>query len=512
VSPINPARLSRSFHSACRLFTLGLLGAASAVLAAAPVVHTESGDLEGRIKGDVAAYLGIPYAAPPVGALRWRAPRPAASWSGLRAAQDFGYSCVQPAIPEHTLPGAAQQMSEDCLTLNVWAHTSASGAPVMVWIYGGGDVSGTSANRFYDGTAFAHDGVVLVSLNYRLGNLGFFAHPALRHENVGVGANFGLQDQLAALAWVQRNIAAFGGDPKNVTVFGESAGALDILALMTTPAARGLFHKAIVESAGVWTHWPRLTEAEAAGIAVAKQLNVEGPKVTAAQLRALPAQQLVQQNAMPGLLPVIDGVLLRDEPLGVFARGEALAIPLLIGSNNEEGSLLGEAGAQEQPQDRAPEPAGLRALYGESADDDAAFARLIFRDQHFAAPARSIAAQHSAHAPTFLYRFEYVMAALRGRRSGAHHASEIPFVFATVPQIRLTEADTVMIEAMHDCWIAFAKTGTPGCPHVPAWPAHTPAQDVLMRFADEISMQPTPDATVLDALQNELTEPKGTKR
>jgi para-nitrobenzyl esterase len=472
--------------------------------AALPSVHVESGDLEGVASGEVIAYRGIPYAAPPLGALRWRAPQPPAHWSGVRSAKDFGFSCPQSAISERTAAGDARQMSEDCLTLNVWTQPSGAARPVMVWIHGGGDVEGSSANRYYDGTAFARDGIVLVSVNYRLGNLGFFAHPALTREDKASGANYALLDQLAALAWVQRNIAALGGDPANVTVFGESAGALDVLALMTTTQARGLFHKAIVESAGIWTSWPSLKDAQAAGVRIATRLKLPGADATAAQLRALPAQQLVREDDSPGLLPVIDGTLLRDEPLRLFAQGKALAIPLMIGSNDAEGSLLGESATNGFPTDDGAAGRKVRSLYGEPAEDDAVFARLLFRDEHFAAPARFIAAQQSVRAPVFLYRFDYVLDILRARRAGAFHGSEIPFVFATAPEYRLTSTDRSVEDTLHACWIGFAQSGTPHCSELSSWPAYQPRQDLMIRFGNMPSVQKSPDASVLDALERQF--------
>ena len=495
--------MSPSFRSL--IVVLAMIGAGAAQAAPAHV-KIESGALLGDSDGGVMAFKGVPYAEPPVGLLRWRGPRPAKTWTGERKALDFGHACIQGTpLPNVVDDSAAATPSEDCLTLNVWAPAKHDRpAPVMVWIHGGGNTAGSSADAYYDGAAFARDGVVLVSINYRLGLLGFFAHPALTAEaGTEPTGDFGLMDQVAALAWVKNNIAAFGGDPANVTVFGESAGGQDVVLLLTAPSARGLFQKAVSESAGRWTGLADLTHAEAAGRDVAAKAGIAGA-ATAAQLRAIPAKTLLDLGERLEGGPMVDGRFLPEQPAAVFAAGRAVDVPLVIGTNGNEGSLLGN-----RPRDPAAAyPAfkaqldRLRAAYGDQAKDSGDFARLIFRDQFFSAPARFVAQKQSPRAPVYLYRFDYVLSLLRARREGASHASEIPFVFETWPAARISTKDKAMTQAMHGCWTSFAKTGAPTCPGAPAWPAYAPTTDQWMEFGADgvIGPQPVANPRILDAL------------
>ena len=279
-----------------------LCGIAGTALAAAPVVHSDDGALRGQVNGDVAAFKGIPFARPPVGALRWRPPQRPVPWHGVRKAAAYGADCMQVPFPGDAAPLGVTP-AEDCLYLNVWtpAHFKGRNLPVMVWIYGGGFVNGGSSPPEYDGSAFARDGVVLVSFNYRLGNFGFFAHPALSAEQAGGPlGNYGYMDQIAALRWVQRNVVAFGGDPRNVTVFGESAGGISVNALLTSPLAAGLFQKAVIESGAGRAGLPAkplsgaADSAEATGVALARSFGIEGRDAAAlAKLRAIPAKMLL---------------------------------------------------------------------------------------------------------------------------------------------------------------------------------------------------------------------------
>jgi para-nitrobenzyl esterase len=540
---------------------------------AAPRAHVESGDVIGVAAGGVASFKGVPYAAPPVAELRWRAPPKARPWGVARSAEDYGHSCAQPSPPERVTPASqAATTSEDCLTLNVWTpvqHPKKS-LPVMVWIHGGGNNRGTSAQTYYDGSAFARDGIVLVSLNYRLGLFGFFAHPALTAQaGHGARANFGLLDQLAALQWVKRNIAAFGGDPRNVTVFGESSGGADIVLLMAARPAAGAFQKAIVESPGWWSHTPDLSQAQTAGISTATALGLPGAAATPAQLRAVPAASLTSLPDFGESGPVIDRQLLTEPAQTAFEHGRTLNVPLIIGTNNNEGSLLppdarpadmvqelsesdyatlisfyrphagGDADhelAAARVDDRGSRAigdadhssreasaAGRGSLATDNADHDSAaaydadhnslapnkagLASLLFRDARFAMPSRWIAAHASTRAPVFLYRFDYVASFLSRRRTGANHGSEIPFVFATWPDFRLTPADRKVTQVLHGCWVGFAKTGIPTCADVPAWPVYSVESDVLMRFAAQAVPESVPDGPILDFLQSRLLAP-----
>ncbi len=448
-------------------------------------VVTASGPVSGVSGNGFDSFKGIPYAAPPVGPLRWKKPQPAAAWSADLDASDFGPSCPQAEPPSHVIPGSpGLALNEDCLRLNVWAPKGAKKAPVMVWIHGGGNQGGSPADFFMDGQNFAKDGIVVVSVNYRLGLLGFFAYPGLPD------ANFGLWDQVAALKWVKANIAAFGGDPDNVTVFGESAGGEDIIALLAAPPARGLFNRAIVESGG--GGW-----GPAADIADArKTLAAKFPGKTLEDLRALPAADLVKLN---GELtdPIVDHDLLPESPLAAFADGTAADVPIIIGTNNEEGSLLGvDPGDPAKLFDKLT-PAdltALRATYGDDARDDKDFARLLFRDGYFTGPARFIA----RHSHAYTYRFTYVLAPLQKRRDGAWHGTEVPFVFERWPIDDLNATDHLVEGTIHNDWIAFAKTGNPG------WPAFK-ASGQEMRFDAAPSPRAPDDVTALDQLEKRLS-------
>jgi para-nitrobenzyl esterase len=498
------------------MFMLVALATAWApVFAQTDHVRVDSGEIIGALQGHVLSFKGIPYAAPPVADLRWRPPQSPKHWPQPLKALDYGPSCPQP-LPVRRVPegSAAEHTSEDCLTLNIWSPAERlRPLPVMVWLHGGGNHDGTGSQTFYDGTAFARDGVVLVTLNYRLGVLGFLVHPALtksasRNEPLG---NYGLLDQLTALRWVHRNIAAFGGDPHNVTLFGESAGGEDILALMAAPAAAGLFGKAIVESAGgAWSSLPSLADAEKSGGAFVAGLKLGDGRsavLTAATLRALPVDVLVGAPDTDEFGPVIDGRLLPEAPLTMFAHGKAPAVPMIIGTNGNEGSVLSDDGAAPDLSQghrlSTDDIAQLRTLYGAAGANDYQLQRLLFRDGFFAGPARW-AAMHGS-APAFVYRFDYVMNILRGRRSGANHGSEIPFVFETGPTDRWVQADWTMATTLHSCWIAFATTGTAGCANTPAWPSYRNGQE-LLEIGDRVELKADDERPVMKLLQSRLME------
>jgi para-nitrobenzyl esterase len=438
--------------------------------AAEPVrAHVQGGTVVGVVDAGIRVFKGIPYAAPPVGKLRYALPQHVVSWSGERAADDFGSSCMQSSPPRNLPPGSrAAQVSEDCLTLNVWAPQTAQKAPVMVWIHGGGNQNGSSAVKYYDGGAFARDGIVFVSLNYRLGAEGFQPHNG--------EANFGLWDQVAALKWVQKNIGVFGGDTANVTLFGESAGGQDTLALMTAAVARGLFQKAIVESGGGgWGPNPKITQEE--------------------------ASDHVGEWGV-----IVDGHLLKEPPLSAFAGGRAARIPLIIGTNSEEGSLLGFDAHSDGlfPKLSADDLAKLKTAYGAQASSDEVFARLVFRDGYFASEARWVASKVSAEgSPAYLYRFEYVLSALQGRRAGAFHGSEIPFVFDRLPDVRVDDTDVRIERALHSCWVGFARTGKPACDDAPDWPTYAPGGKWMV-FDAHPSARPLEAEASFDLLQCRL--------
>jgi para-nitrobenzyl esterase len=474
--------------SAMILAALVSLATVQAFAASAPTVTIDSGALSGASDGAVDIYKGIPYAAPPVGALRWMPPATPASWTGTRDATAFGAICPQPQRPDGGIAmGAGATQSEDCLSLNVFTPHGAHKAPVMVWIHGGAHRFGSGSGAIYDGTMFAKEGVVLVSINYRLGLLGFFAHPALTRAaapDAPLG-NYGQMDQIAALKWVQRNIAAFGGDPANVTVFGESAGGSSILYMLATPSAKGLFAKAIVESGGGWNVPVTLAQKESEGADFAAKAGFAN--ATLEQLRSIPAEKTLDMPAVLGFGPFVDGRLVTATPAQAFASGHAIDVPLVIGSNNFEASLMQSFNI---PPDRIIgrlTPAA-RAVYASDAASDDALAQAVFTDSVMGAPAHWIAGKASGGAPSWLYHFSYVASMQRGRAPGARHGSEIPYVFSTGSAlasrfgITLTDEDRAMEHLVHSCWVGFAKTGKPACDGGQAWPAYEPAADQVLEF------------------------------
>jgi para-nitrobenzyl esterase len=478
-----------SVATAAMAAAMVLAGGASRAQAAGPIptvrVKVESGVLVGVSHPDADVFRNIPYAAPPVGPLRWRPPQPVKPWAAPRQAIFPGPSCPQPMRADNAPNdgGANGPTSEDCLQLNVFAPKHARHAPVMVWIHGGGHRTG--AGWIYDGQNFARDGVLLVAINYRLGALGYFAPPAIV-KDAGPGepvGNYGLMDQIAALKWVQRNIAAFGGDPKNVTVFGESAGGMSTLALLATPAARGLYQKAIVESGLGWFEPVTLAKEEAASAKALAGIGVP-ESATAADLRAIPVEKLVPVNA--DYQPFVDGRLMTETATQALADGHFDDVPLIIGSNSGEDSLLGPS---PMPAARVAvfAPPAAKAFYKqeEAAGGDELVARAVFTDRVMGGPARWVAARASGGAPAWLYHFSYIGNRFRPAKTRASHADEIQYVFEywgrRTPMSVVSEEDKQMASLMHACWVAFAKTSAPSCGGM-AWPAYTPARDELMEF------------------------------
>ena len=455
---------------------------------AAPLAKLDSGVVVGLESGQAAIFRAIPYAAPPTGPLRWKPPGPAIPWIGERHAAAPGPACPQMVGAAPNLGGYFGPISEDCLTLDVTAPKVARHAPVMVWIYGGGNVAGSTNLPSYDATNFARDGVMVVAMNYRLGALGFLAHPALSAEAPGDQplASYGIMDQIAALKWVKRNIAAFGGDPGNVTLFGESAGGEDVLALLTLPAAKGLFQRAIVQSGGGWSAMPALADREAEGAALASRLGLPGASATTAQLRALSVNQLLDQAGPTG--QTVDGRLFTQSVTRALARGAFAPVPLIIGSNSNEASLMlvtGQ-GAREVFAGMSP---GLRAAYAADAPGEGTLARADFNDRVMGGPARWVARMVSIRAPAWLYYFSYVPERQRGVRPGVNHASEIPFVFDSLDAIPgrtplITPSERAAAAFAHVRWVAFARHGRPDRGAGPAWPAYRTDRDRLLDFGD----------------------------
>jgi para-nitrobenzyl esterase len=468
----------------------------------------DSGPIVGVEHEHAYVFRNIPYAAPPVGDLRWAPPAPVKPWTLPRETAYPGPSCPQPmnANGAPNRYGAANgPTSEDCLQLNVYAPKGAfkdgkGAAPVMVWIHGGGHREG--AGWIYDGQSFARDGVIVVTINYRLGPLGYFAHPALtKAAGDQPTGNFGLMDQIAALKWVQRNIRAFGGDPRNVTVFGESAGGMSTLALLATPAAKGLYQKAIVESGGGWFTPTTLAAKEQEGVALLARIGVPAT-ATAAELRAIPVDKLVPLDADYG--PFTDGRLMTETPSQALARRTANDVPLIIGSNSGEDSLMGPGKAGPKALARLGADARLKAAYASDAGDVDKQARAMFTDRFMGGPARWVAAQASSGAPSWLYYFSYVGGRFRPAMTRAFHAAEIQYVFEywgrRTPMSVVTDEDRAMATLMHACWVSFARTGRPECGTTP-WPAYRPAADELMEFGSPSGVRTHLRKTQLDAAE-----------
>ncbi len=466
--------------------------ASPALAAQDPVVNAPTGALQGRTEGMVHVFKGIPYAQPPVKGLRWRPPVALPPWTGVKLAQDFGPACIQSTVK---LGGVYDQdigaIGEDCLTLNVWAPADARGAPVFVWIHGGALWGGTAKEQLYDGARMAERGVVVVTINYRLGVLGWLAHPGLSKESpLQISGNYGLLDQVAALTWIKNNIGAFGGDASNVTIAGESAGGLSVMYLMASPYARGLFHKAIAESAYMAStqelkHARHGTPAaEDAGSLLAAAL--QAPNVAA--LRAMDAQALTAAAARAGFQPfgAIDGHVLPKQLVDTFDSGEQAHVPLLAGFNSGEIRTL-KILAPPVPADAAIYEKEIRARYGDLAE---AFLKqypatdlqesiwATTRDALYGWTAeRLVRKQAAIGQPSYLYLFDHSTPAEDAAGLHGFHASELPYVFGTIDRTppnwpKIPATDRAFSDAMLDYWTSFAKSGVPRAAGAPDWPAY----------------------------------------
>lgn len=494
-----------------------------AAAAAAAPVRTQSGWIQGSAEHGLAVYRGIPFAAPPIGRLRWRAPQPPLAWSGVRKADQFAPSCMQER-PWWT--GGNTQVSEDCLYLNIWTPAKSPDAalPVMVWIYGGGFSSGSASMPIFNGEHLARHGVLVVSIAYRVGPMGFLALPALSAESGHrVSGNYGLLDQLAALRWVRSNIAAFGGNPHRVTIFGESAGAISVSILAASPLGHGLFQGAISESGGSFgpTRTPpapgeniqTLRNAEREGLAFEKRLGVS----SLAQLRRLPAAAIQRASSSSGPIgfwPVLDGWVIAGDQFNLYRAGHYNDEPVLMGTNSDEGALFGTP-----PTRRAyvsavrrrfgPFAARILQQYPATATQWRQSSMDLMRDAGFAWQtwvwARLQA--RTGKSKVYLYYFDHIPPRPADspwrNATGAVHSEEIAYVFQyqnSSPSLQWSPVDRRLSSDMATYWTDFAKDGDPNGPDVPGWPAFTNSKPLVMHFNDAPHVGSVPNLVKLQTL------------
>ncbi len=472
---------------------------------AATLVETTEGPVAGAYSDEAAGvrvYKGIPYAAPPVGALRWRAPAPHPSWREVRQATRFGTPCWQSHITGIYSRGPVPR-SEDCLYLNIWTASNAGdNAPVMVWIHGGSFEIGHGHLEWYEGTDTARDGLVLVSINYRLGPFGFFAHPWLEGEDAN--GNQGLLDQVAALRWVQKNIAAFGGDPDNVTIFGESAGSASVCYLQASPLAKGLFAKVIGQSAGCFAPHATLEEdsptGAPSGYTIGRKMVERLGAESMEALRSMDAETLftaLEASSWTAPYPAVyvDGNLFPEQMYALHERGKGSQVPVLVGANaDEETALFGELpdvtheALTEQLRAEWPGHAdALIAAYASEIDRSPRFARdKMFSHWLFAWEARTWARTVTrAHQPAYLYQFTHVPELPEyGRSLGAFHAAEIAYTFNNLDRTdwALTTDDRKVAHLLSSYWRNFARSGDPNSKGLPHWPAYDEKQDEALEL------------------------------
>lgn len=483
-----------------------------------PIVKTTAGLVQGTTEGDISIFKGLPYAAPPVGEFRWRPPQPAKPWIGVRDASQFGFNCAQAGWGG--APGTISEgSSEDGLYLNIWKPAKAkSGAklPVMVWIHGGAFVFGSGSQPDFSGIQFAKQGVILITFNYRLGRLGFFAFPALSKEHPEEPkGNYAYMDQIAALQWVKENITAFGGNPENVTIFGESAGGVSVHSLLTIPVAKGLFQKAIIESGGgrdgVLTGRPIQDEntdiyypisAETIGINFAHKHGIDGTDAEAlAKLRSLSVAEIIdggQETDGPGGVPIysgpiLDGKLVIETAESAYKSGKAPNVPIIIGSNSAEvpAGFVNAKSKEELLAFFSSFKAEASAAYDlDGKTDFAKMLSLVNTDKVWAEPTRFTArAFASKSIPVYTYLFSYVPESMKERmKYGAAHASEIAFVFDNLVErngVTYDEGDKAVAKIMNAYWVNFAKTGNPNGKGLPFWPLFDTNKNNVFEFKQD---------------------------
>jgi para-nitrobenzyl esterase len=503
--------LRRTFVSLLFVLTVGvgfsMFDTAPVMNAANGTIKIEGGMISGALADGVRSFKGVPFAAPPVGDLRWRPPQPVAAWQGVRECNEYGPDCPQAPYPSLSLfYSPPRKQSEDCLYLNVWtAANDGEKRPVMVWIYGGGLTRGSGAVPTYDGTALAKKGVVLITINYRIGPFGYLAHPELTAESSHrASGNYGVLDQIAALQWVRKNIAAFGGDPNRVTIFGESAGSWSVNVLAATPLAKDLFHRAIGESGGQFGPMATLGEAEKNGAAFAKAAGAQDLKA----FRDVPAEKIVAlfnhdpEGKKFKTQPVVDRWVLPDEIRNIFAQGKQNKTPVIVGSNaNEMTSLTGPGSLPKTMEEYRKR---VDAQYGAmSKDYDAAYpvkneaeipaAYLgAMRDSVFTLAMRTWARMATdGRSKAYHYYFSHAPPNRNSQYLGAYHAGEIAYVFNNLNRQNplMQEADYKLADLMSSYWVNFAATGDPNGKGLPSWKPYTRETEPYLDFGDPVQLR-----------------------
>jgi len=484
-------------HRFSVLIALALAALPSPTPAALDTVSVDGGRISGTVANGVRVFKGIPFAAPPVGELRWTTPQPVVPWTGVRVADTFGPACLQEPFPEGS-PYAGTGVtkdnpgSEDCLYLNVWSAAAAGGKrPVMVWIHGGGWTRGSGA--LPDVAAFVKKGVIVVSTNYRLGVFGFLAHPELSAESLRhASGNYGILDQIGALKWVQRNIGAFGGDASRVTIIGESAGSVSVNVIQASPLPKGLFHRAIGESGAQFgSTVGTLVTDEGAGLAFARAAAAESLRA----LRAAPAEQLLTTPFRTGIN--VDGHVLPDTIRNLFTRRKHSAVPILVGSNADEWTTFGNP--SQYPKTVEAYRQRVERQYGAAVKDyDAAYPvrspaditnvlLAVGRDNVFTLEMRTWARMATtAGQPAFLYQFTRVPPG-PNKGLGAYHAAEIEYVLNLVSgKPWATGVDRRLADVMSSYWVNFATTGDPNGKGLPRWRRYDPAAEPYLELGDAV--------------------------
>ncbi|MDQ8185169.1 carboxylesterase family protein [Pelagicoccus sp. SDUM812002] len=496
-------------------YSLALVAATFAFANQPDPVKTEYGLVQGVNENDLTVYRGVPFAAPPVGDLRWKAPQPAASWEGVRQATDFA--------PDPMQGDGQGNVSEDCLYLNIWspAKSSDEQLPVLVWIYGGGFAFGSTSTPVHNGEHLARKGVILVSVNYRVGSLGFLAHPELSAESDnGVSGNYGLLDQIAGLEWIQNNITAFGGDPDKVTIFGESAGGISVSMLCASPQAKGLFRAAISQSGGSFgpsrpTTYPgenmrTLAMAEQSGITYAEKAGVSSIEA----LRDVPAKELPGGWGSGSSWPIVDGFVVPDDQYKLYEKGDYNHVDVLVGYNSDEGLSFSREGSVDEwtanvETRYGPFAEELITAYPPVGDRVSKTARDLMRDAAFGWQTWAWAnlQAKTSDSKVFYYYFDQHAdhpADSDAADHGMPHGVDVPYVFQTLASddANLSEADHELSDIVSTYWTNFAKHGDPNGPGVPEWPEYTLQNRQLMYFDDEAFIGPVPSAASLEVLDD----------